>query len=277
MDRGSGGAAWQTTNGTAWNALTSNTTQDLYSVHFSTTTQGIIGGANGTVMRWNGSNAFTAATASGQPAGSTVGIRTVQLADASNAYYFGDGGASFKSTDGGANWSTRTPGSAAQLNAISFFGAANGWAAGNSGQILASADSGATWAAQASGVTTNLNGISFGSATTGLVVGSSGVIRRTTNGGTTWASQTSGTTQNLNAVACSVSNPSYGIAVGAAGTIRYTINGGSTWTAATTVPALSASDNMLAVSYVSTASTEIACIAVGHTAGNGHPSILQNH
>jgi predicted CXXCH cytochrome family protein len=271
---GSGGAAWQTTNGTSWTALTSNTTQDLYSVHFPSTTQGIVGGANGTVMRWNGS-AFTAATVSGQPSGSTVGIRTVQLADASNAYYFGDGGISFKSTDGGANWSTRTPGSTAQLNAISFFGAANGWAAGNGGQILASNDSGETWVAQASGVTSNLNGVSFGNAATGLVVGSTGVIRRTTNGGTTWASQTSGTTQNLNAVACSVSNPSYGIAVGAGGTIRYTTNGGSTWTAATTVPALSASDNMLAVSYVSTSSPEIACIAVGHAAGNGHPSILR--
>jgi predicted CXXCH cytochrome family protein len=276
---GSGGAAWQTTNnGSLWTALTSNTTQDLYSVHFRTTTAGIIGGANGTVSLWNGSNAFNAATTSGQPSGSTVVIRSVQYPDATNAYYFGDGGASFKSTDGGANWSTRTPGSAAQLNAISFFGAANGWAAGNAGQILRSTDSGVTWFAQASGVTTNLNGISFGSATTGLVVGNAGVIRRTTNAGATWASQASGTTQNLNAVACSASNPNYGIAVGAQGTIRFTVDG-SAWAAATTVPALSATDNMVAVSYASTSSTEIAYIAVGHAANNGHPSILRtaNH
>jgi predicted CXXCH cytochrome family protein len=270
---GAGGTVWRSTNsGANWTAVTSGTTQDLYSAYFMSTTAGLVGGANGTVRIWNGT-AFSSATNTGLPANTTQIVRGLSYPVAGAQFFVPESGIYRKSTDGGANWLSQEAGIYGQLNAVSLVDATHGWAVGDTGRSYVTTN-GTTWNAQLTRTAANLYGVSFGSATTGYGVGAAGTICRTTDAGATWTPQTVGTEQ-FNSVACSKANVNYAIAVGANGTIRYTTNGGGTWSPATSIPSGSTGDNMLAVSFVSASSTEIACIAVGHAAGDGSPTILR--
>lgn len=63
------------------------------------------------------------------------------------------GGALRKSTDGGANWTTQTPGTSAMLFKLFFLNPSQGYVVGDLGTLLKTTDGGATWLPQNSGTT----------------------------------------------------------------------------------------------------------------------------
>jgi photosystem II stability/assembly factor-like uncharacterized protein len=119
-----------------------------------------------------------------QSIGSTDPLGSVACTSDLNACAVEGDGSIFVTTDGGANWATRTTGGA-RLVDVTFADLTHGWAIGNAGAIWATTDGGQTWAAQTSTTSADLKDVSFADAQHGLAVGSDRVVS-TTDGGTTW-------------------------------------------------------------------------------------------
>jgi photosystem II stability/assembly factor-like uncharacterized protein len=138
----------------------------------------------------------------------------------------GDGGAIFKSTDGGVTWTIQASGTNVNLYGVFFASSTVGWAVGAGGVILTTSNGGTTWTPQTSGVVTTLNSVAFTNTTNGWVVGDNGVILVTTNGGSSWAPQASGVgATNLNDVY--FVDGTHALAVGDGGTTLF--YNGTTW------------------------------------------------
>ena len=137
-------------------------------------------------------------------------------------------GAIFRTTNGGAVWTSQDSGALYPcFNGVFFADAAVGVIVGDSGAILRTTNGGSTWVTQSSGTRRNLQAVSLIGPDIGIVVGDSGTILHTTNGGAAWLPRASGTTRSLNGVSFPHSN--VGTAVGDFGTILRTTDGGITW------------------------------------------------
>lgn len=129
----------------------------------------------------------------------------------------------WRTTDGGATWTTVNPTGSGWLLGVSFFDSMNGWVVGRGGRVLKTIDGGVTWSSRTSGTTSDLQAVDFVDVSTGWAVAANGVILHTTDGGETWTAQQSGTTSSLNGV--DLANATSGWAVGGMNLLR-TDNGG---------------------------------------------------
>lgn len=141
----------------------------------------------------------------------------------------GAGGIIYFSTDM-STWTAANAGTGRNLNAI----ASNGAIAivvGNNGTALSTAD-GVTWTQLTLPTAQNLYGITYSAAGRWIAVGAGGTVLTSTDGAT-WTAVASGTTADLRSVAVQVYTSYTYVAAGDNGTILRSADHGATWTVRT--------------------------------------------
>ncbi len=221
-----------------WTQQTSNTTEDLNSVHFFDANVGGAAGFNGTILTTtNGGTTWT-----NQTSGVTVNLFDIFFADSQTAYSVGLGGTILKSTNGGTTWVSQTSGTTQLLLDVFFVNPLEGWVVGNSGTILHTINGGTTWTPQ-SGMNNAFKAVYFISPSEGWAVGYP-LILHTTNAGTTWSQQTAPVV-HYNDV--HFINATEGWVVGENSIGLKTMDGGITWNSSS----FSFQTSIIAVHYVS--------------------------
>jgi photosystem II stability/assembly factor-like uncharacterized protein len=183
---GNGGKILKTTNGgVTWVLQTTPTTQTLWDVKFADADTGWAVGLNDVILRTtNGGATWIDQTCAVLP-----NLMNIHMLNASSAYACGYSGSSLgrviKTTDGGANWTAFSPGTAT-LNGVYFVNDTTGWAVGNTGTIIYTQNGGANWTVQSSSTSETLLKVWFINDTTGWVVGMNGTLLYTEDAGTNW-------------------------------------------------------------------------------------------
>jgi photosystem II stability/assembly factor-like uncharacterized protein len=193
--------------------------KDFYGVSAYDATNVWAVGAQGTIIKWNG-------TAWGpQTSPVTTALRDVSMSYTDPNYWgwaVGDGGTIIY-TDNGSAWSTKASGTTRNLRGISFSSATSAWAVGDGGTILYY--NGTSWGPQTSGTIENLKGVSAASANTAWAIGDNGTILY--YNGASWGPQTSGTSVTLRSVSAASASTAW--AVGDNGTVLKTTDTGVNW------------------------------------------------
>lgn len=168
--------------------------------------------------------------------------RLVRLAfaDAAHGWTFGEEGALYVTTDGGATWARRRVPTRHLLLDAAFHDPGRGWLVGAGGTFLHTSDGGQTWSAGLVVAPTahddarapRINAVSFVDERRGWAVGSGGAVYSTADGGRSWRAQATGTDADLLDV--KFFDEREGWAVGAAGTALHTRDGGRHWAAVPT-------------------------------------------
>jgi photosystem II stability/assembly factor-like uncharacterized protein len=171
------GAVIRTTNGgITWNSTLLFFPQALYSVNFPNAFTGYTGGTNPSFKTTNSGqnwiqisglstiysiyfiNAVTGWAAGGMYVGKTTSgginwssyalsgsLYSVRFANDQTGWVCGSGGSIYGSTNGGANWTLQSSGTATYLYSLSFVNGQTGWAAGATGRILKTTTGGLTY------------------------------------------------------------------------------------------------------------------------------------
>ncbi|PKP18349.1 MAG: hypothetical protein CVU05_13665 [Bacteroidetes bacterium HGW-Bacteroidetes-21] len=174
-----------TDGGATWTAQTSGTTQTLWDVAFANDMVGWAVGLNDVILRTdNGGTTWTDQTCAVLP-----NLMDISVIDANTAFACGYSGSSIgrviKTSDGGANWTSLSPGTAT-LNGVFFLNDQEGFAVGNSGMIIHTTNAGANWDIQSSGTSEILTSVFFINDTIGWASGMNGTLLYTENAGTDW-------------------------------------------------------------------------------------------
>lgn len=183
---GNGGKILKSTNGgVTWNAQTTATTQTLWDIKFANANTGWAVGQSDVILRTtNGGITWTDQTCNVLP-----NLMSICVLDTNTAFACGYSGSSLgrviKTTDGGANWTALSPGTAT-LNGIFFRNSLTGWAVGNNGTIIYTTNGGLNWTVQSSTTSEILTGVHFINDTIGWVVGMAGTLLYTEDAGTNW-------------------------------------------------------------------------------------------
>lgn len=161
----------------------------------------------------------------------SYGIATrFQFVSASKGWLLAGDGKIYRSTDGGALWSTPLLG-AYQVSSFHFADENNGFAlsrdpATGRSVLLVSSDGGQSWAQKAE-IQEGLNALHFSDASKGIAVGANGRIATTEDGGQTWVNRFSGSSASLARIA--FSEPGVAWVVGDGGTVLNSRDAGATW------------------------------------------------
>lgn len=230
---GDGGRVLKSTGVAFSTVQTSNTTVNLKSVAFTSSTVGIAVGDN------SSTNAVVTVTSNGgttwttRSIGSFMSFKAVTIKPTTNeAYLAGTAASVVNCTDitlASPTWTWKGSG----LFLTPYFpDTATGFLVGNFGTMLKSTDGGVTWLGLGNSATTtasNLRAIYFIDRNTGWICGDNGLILKTTNSGSTWSAQTSNTIYNLKHMYFYDCNN--GMAVGDFLARCRTTDGGTTWAA----------------------------------------------
>ena len=143
----------------------------------------------------------------------------------STAWFAGDMGSIYYTSDAGANFEKKDSGTTEDLDSVWFTDEMNGFAAGSNGAFVRTTDGGNTW------VPTNLpvpcmRCLYFMDSKVGYAVGNYGTIYRTEDGGKTWTQQDAGVDDEIVSVA--VASDSQAYFTTAAG-LYGTTDSGKTW------------------------------------------------
>ena len=103
----------------------------------------------------------------------------------------------WKTTDGGATWTTITNIYTDTLRSVWFTNDTTGFACGAKGRIIRTFDAGLTWDTVPSGVNYLLRSIYFTTPEIGYICGGNGVILKTADGGNTWSQLSNPITQDM--------------------------------------------------------------------------------
>lgn len=229
----------------SWSALTSGTTNNLYSVYFTNANIGYAVGYNGTILKTTDAGINWLLINSG----TTKFLCSIFFTDVNNGYILlkEDGGI-LKTNNGGNSWSSiSTIGANLTQHYFSelYFTSNNiGYAVGRhvlqstpwfeySEDVIAKTiDGGYSWTIQYFEVNGGLLSVSFINDSIGFAVGNNGAIYKTSNAGTNWVAQTSGTSKSLTSVYFTDVNTGYIVGCSSGlltGIILKTVNGGTLW------------------------------------------------
>ncbi|MDP4229938.1 MAG: YCF48-related protein [Bacteroidota bacterium] len=127
--------------GSLWSEARSNTSKDLYGVHFSDSSNGVIVGAAGTILLTANSGKDWASVSSGTEA-NLIAVRYITR---DTLFACGAQGTILRSTSGGLIWKKLESGTAASLFKIRFQNGREGTIGGEHGITLQTHDGGSSW------------------------------------------------------------------------------------------------------------------------------------
>ncbi|MBE0572719.1 MAG: hypothetical protein IH618_14345 [Ignavibacteriaceae bacterium] len=208
-----------------WQALSSPTQNDLWSVCFSDTNNGWVVGENGTIIHTTDGGL----TWQFQTSGISSPLYSVFFIDNNTGWVVGDFGVILHTSNGGMNWNSQSGVTNFQLWDVHFVNSNIGWAVG--GRIIHTTNGGVNWTEQFIPFQV-LFDITFIDGLNGWAVGGTNsslfrYIIHTTNGGVNWQTQA----QYVDKCPYKVSfmNELDGWISGQQGLILHTTNGGNTW------------------------------------------------
>jgi photosystem II stability/assembly factor-like uncharacterized protein len=227
-----------TDGGETWvNKSLTGTTSGISKVHFINPSTGYIGTANSTLgyvckttdygNTWNKVTSYPGT-------GTVYGLC---FTDINNGYASDNTCTMYKTTDGGATWTSSGKLSSGTLYEIRFADANNGAVCGSRGEVFVTTNAGAVWTKTNNPYNTSLYALGMQLPSKRLVtVGNGGVMSTSTDFGATWNMLSVSTTVQLMKRIQFV-NSNTGFAVGGSavasdslGEVLKTTNGGSTWT-----------------------------------------------
>jgi photosystem II stability/assembly factor-like uncharacterized protein len=165
----------------------------------------------------------------------SYGVARFQFASASKGWLLAGDGKIYRSTDGGALWSTPLAGRS-QISSFHFVDENNGFAVGRdysdtnlyNGKpvLLVSTDGGQSWNYKADFVD-GITGIHFATANKGVAIGTNGRILSTEDGGLSWGNRFSAVSSTLNRLVFTDASTAW--VVGDNGTLLKSLDGGVSW------------------------------------------------
>ena len=172
----------------------------------------------------DGGNSWTTLNPpSGQPR-----VETVKAISENTAYFVGNGGVLYKTTDGGISFTVLNSGLNSHISDIFFTNPSTGYLI-SFRTLKMTTDGGTSW----NTIYTSskpLNRICFVNESIGYMAGDgSGGVLKTTDAGSTWSVQYAGTGKS-SLLDINFYDENHGFAVGQLGLILYTDNGGESWT-----------------------------------------------
>lgn len=213
-----------------WSAVSSNTTENLNAVHFSSTDTGYTVGSTGVILRTidGGKNWST------QVSGTTETLESVYFVSNKLGFTVGSSGTILKTTNSGVNWLQLTSGLSVGLFEVQFLDAQNGWASGEGSNVIKTTDGGSTWSSISSTITSSSkwNSMHVFSQNKIVVGGNYQNIGYTSDGGNNWRESNEGSLEGT--ICCMITDLSFvSITVGYGhsnkGDIIKTIDGGDSW------------------------------------------------
>jgi photosystem II stability/assembly factor-like uncharacterized protein len=233
---GDSGTILKTSNaGTSWAALSSGTTNNLFSIQFPNVNTGYAVGNLGTILKTNDGGTIWSALSGVN----TYSHNSVSFINNDIGYAGGENFNIIKTINGGASWTDLGPFDivSGYLSSVYFTDINTGYRASgyvNMGAIEKTTDGGTTWTTSVFIDIGELYSVYFTDADTGYAVGGdfwterNSVILKTMNGGADWTIQNLADSHILRSVYFTDANTGY--AVGDSGTILRTSNGGTDWT-----------------------------------------------
>ncbi len=217
------GRIFRTTNGGAnWLEVAHNSTPIFADISFGDQSKGYVAGSNNIIMITNDGGATW--TTEILDAGPSEGYTSVHAFDANLAFVSGTVN-TWKTTDGGANWTHAANQNAG--NSVYFASNMIGYGCGGN-LITKSTDQGNSWTVVH---TTTGNDylwrVRFINTMEGIAVGDNGTILKTIDGGASWQSKPSGTTERLYDIEYITGTILY--AAGQGNTVIKSVDGGETW------------------------------------------------
>lgn len=225
---GSGGSAWQTTDGgqTAM-SVDLGIAYAVNDIRFTGPAIGFMVGADGSVLRTtDGGGTWTHSMLPG----TSASLQQLEWAGpfSSRGWIFGHGGVIARTDDDGLTWTLQQTGTGFDFYGGCFSGADLGWGVGQQGMIMGTTDGGDTWTAWTSGVDVTLRGC-FRDLDFGQVVGDDGTILETTDGGNSWNPVAFPFSNNLFSISYKPDMSGWA-AIGGTGGVWVTQDFGNTWT-----------------------------------------------
>jgi photosystem II stability/assembly factor-like uncharacterized protein len=209
-----------------WQIQQSGTNATLYSVRFIGNT-GFIVGSGGTVLKTT--NGGTTWVNTSIPDG--IELYSLFFSDPDTIMVAGFVNSFYRSTDGGASWSSQWLGQYDGLLSMNFPTKDTGYMVGDwidldSNDIKKTTDGGVSWTNIITHINQNNKSIYFTDANTGYVAGDVGNLYKTQNGGINWS-----LLQSFSSSIWDIFFPSklMGFVVGDGSLISYTQDGGATW------------------------------------------------
>ncbi len=222
---GNDGHILKTMNGGQnWATLTTNTTEQLWGLQFTSSFTGYAAGSNGVIIKTTDAGATWAPQSSGIP----NELSYIYFRNANTGYISG-GSIIIKTTNAGTSWfSLSAPYiNLENLRQITFTGDMTGYAVSDADRIFKTTNAGINWTVSLGGSGQSLFGIYFTNPNTAYICGFNGAIIYTTNAGASWSPQTSGTTDILTSIWFTTSTTGY-ISTWS-GKVLKTTNGGLTF------------------------------------------------
>jgi photosystem II stability/assembly factor-like uncharacterized protein len=229
---GDSGKILKTTDaGIHWTEQNSGCINDLKSVSFLDTCNGVAVGYGAAISTTNGGISWSVSNSSLIP---PLWLRGVYFSNLNHVTAVSMDGIILFSSDGGNNWIQQFAQNTYTLFSVSFIDTLNGVVVGGNypyegGVIFRTSDGGTNWAIQRNDIERNLLSIIFSDLKKGTAVGFNGIIFRTLDGGNTWTKQWSSILNDPSNEFFGVSfyDKNNGIVVGS--NIFRTSDGGTNW------------------------------------------------
>ncbi len=220
---GRDGYAAQSSGGrTIWTQVDVGTNADLPSIHQPSSGQVWVGAGGGVVRLKSGDQWLVRNIPSSEDF-------TLFSRSSGASWAAGSGGAVYKTTNGGVDWSLSHDAGVALHDGSGFVGSV-AYVVGDAGTVIKTTNGGTTWTSLNTGTIADLHAFIEGGQSTGLMaVGEGGTVIRSFDQGDTWTTLDPGTSADLFEISDSGQNSAWLVAVGAGGTILKSTNGGTSW------------------------------------------------
>jgi photosystem II stability/assembly factor-like uncharacterized protein len=233
---GNGRIVFTSNAGGTWTQQTSNVSNALNSVWFTSATEGWIAGDGGRILHTTNAGATWGVISSG----TIEHLNGIVFATPDTGWAVGPNGTILRTFDRGASWSILHP-TTFTLRGVSFAGTRDGWAVGDNGVIVGTHDRGLTWFVVQPSVTSSaLHGVWRSSLAATNAVGDVGAVPRTTvtPDSVAWENRTIGAVNNLKGVHFIDATTGWAVGKNASATavIVTTTDGGTAWSAPQSVP-----------------------------------------
>lgn len=181
-----------------------------------------VGSSGNLLISVNGGNTWTRRNYSSST------WNSISMINSTTGWIAGSSGRTYRTVDGGANFTEVTNTTTSTLYEVVFANANTGWIFGSSGTICRTTNGGSSWTTQtAPGVTSYIRGSHFVNQYTGWLCGNSGKVSKTNDAGEMWTAQNPNSTATLYDI--NMINQNTGWLCGASSTVRKTNNGGTNW------------------------------------------------
>jgi len=179
--------------GEGWVEIPTGGVYDLNDLYFKNALDGWVVGNIGTLLEATNEVVWTPVDL-----GTTNDLNCIEFVNDSVGYVAGDGGAFFRTQDGGGSWASLDAPAGYDFVALTFVNADTGWAGTGGGEVIRTHDGGTNWENLVDVGNGMIRDIRFLDGVHGFMCGPNGKIWQSSDRGNSWVPEISGTNLDLN-------------------------------------------------------------------------------